>query len=78
MSGTPSLSLSPNPSTTSASIIATVSGLSNCNGITITIKNYQGCSSGSTIITLTANATGGSVVIPNPWAQVVNMVTTRA
>ena len=61
--GTPSLSLSPNPAGTSSSVSATVSGLSNCNGAVVTIKDYQGCSSGATMATFASGASGGSVGI---------------
>jgi len=72
-SGIPALTISPNPATPASLLNATVSGLSNCNGYTITIKDYEGCTSNatlSTIATFTSGATGGSVdlVGGNPGA----------
>lgn len=65
-SGTPVLTMNPNPASPSSSVSATVSGLSQCSGTEISIKSYQGCSLGSTIATFTSGATGGSTTITSP------------
>ncbi|MGD0510505.1 MAG: hypothetical protein ABSA33_01565 [Candidatus Micrarchaeaceae archaeon] len=65
-SGIPVLTISPSTASPSSAVTASVSGLSNCNGATITIKDYEGCTSGSTVTTFTGSATGGSVAITNP------------
>jgi len=68
-SGTPSLALSPNPAGTSSTVNATVSGLSGCSGMTITIKDYEGCSSGATIGLFIGTGTGGSLDFTSPSAD---------
>ena len=62
------LNLSPNPAGISSSVNAAVSGLSGCSGITVTIKDYLGCTSGATISTFTGGDTGGSVPFTSPSA----------
>jgi hypothetical protein len=70
-SGIPSLTFSPNPTAFGSSdISAIVSGLSNCNGFTITIKDYQGCNaSAATIATVISNNSGGGVIFMSPNAE---------
>lgn len=68
-SGTPNLIIGPNPAPASDAVFAGVTGLSGCNGYTITIKDYQGCTSGATIATFTSNSTGGGVSLEDPSAN---------
>ena len=68
-SGTPNLIIGPNPAPASDAVFAGVTGLSGCNGYTITINDYQGCISGSTIASFTSNSTGGGVSLEDPSAN---------
>jgi YVTN family beta-propeller protein len=68
-SGTPNLIIGPNPAPPSDEVSAGVTGLSNCNGYTVTIKDYLGCTSGATIASFTSNSTGGLVNFEDPSAD---------
>ena len=68
-SGSISLSLSPNPAQPSSTITASTSGLSNCDGKTIYIKDYQGCSSGTTICSCTSGDSGCSCQFTAPSSE---------
>jgi len=68
-SGTPSLTLSPTTAAKSSIVKATVSGMSGCGGATITIKDYEGCTSGVTLGSFTSNGVGGNVNLISPSAN---------
>ena len=65
-SGTPILKFGINNATADSQIIASVSGLSNCAGQLIKIKDYQGCNNGELITSFISNNTGGVVLSQNP------------
>jgi len=65
-SGSISLSLSPNPTSPSSTVTASADNLSNCNGKTIYIKDYNGCASGSTVCSCTSSSTGCSCTFTAP------------
>ncbi|MGD0728649.1 MAG: hypothetical protein ABR981_01070 [Candidatus Micrarchaeaceae archaeon] len=66
--GNPSLSLNPNPTGPNSTVDAIVSGLENCNGYIVTIKDYQGCS-GTTIGWFVSGPNGGNVYFQSPGSQ---------
>jgi outer membrane protein assembly factor BamB len=68
-SGTPSLTLNPNPSVPSSSVNAIVSGLIGCSGVTVNIESYQGCTTGTVLASFISNSTGGSTFITSPGAN---------
>lgn len=68
-SGTMKFKFSPNPATPSATVNAIVSGLTDCNGITVNIKTYQGCTSGLTVNSFISNSKGGSALFTAPSAN---------
>lgn len=61
--GTPVVSLSPNPATTKQNVSISVSGLSNCNGTTVDIDTYKGCTSKGVLTSFVSGPAGGNVVI---------------
>ena len=62
-SGTPIISLNPNPATISQNVNIVVSGLSNCNGVTIDIDSYKGCTQSDILTSFVSGPTGGNVII---------------
>jgi len=62
-SGTPVISLNPNPTKISQNVNVVVSGLSNCNGVTIDIDSYKGCTQSDILTSFVSGPTGGNVII---------------
>jgi peptidoglycan/xylan/chitin deacetylase (PgdA/CDA1 family) len=56
-SGTLGLNLAPNPAKKNSKISAIATGLSNCNAI-VSIKTYEGCTTGTTLITYPYGSSG--------------------
>ena len=65
-SGNLNFALSPNITGPSSSVMAAISGLSNCQGITAFIKSYQGCQIGSTVVPIVSGPTQGNASFTSP------------